>query len=255
MFFILSKTLYYISMPLVWISVLLLAAVISRNQQKRKKMLGGAFILVIFFSNNFIANEMMLLWEKEPSSIESLPVYETGIVLTGITNTYKQSEDRVFFQKGADRLLHAVQLYKLGKIKTILISGGSGTIVGTASQPEADQLKSVFLYCGVAEKDIIIENKSRNTRENALFTKHTMDSLDVKGKYLLITSAFHMRRAEGCFQKAGLHPDTFPVDFYTINRRFTPDHILIPAESALFKWSVLIHEMVGYMVYKLLGYC
>src|SRR5690606_14661246 len=160
----------------------------------------------------------------------------------------KVSGDRVYFQKGADRLLHTVQLYKLGKIKNILITGGSGLVIGRQTAAEADQLKSVFLYCGIPEKDILIENQSRNTRENALFTRRTIDSLRLPGKFLMITSAFHMRRAEGCFKKVDLDVDIFPVDYYTKKRKFTPNILLIPSEGAMGKWATLIHEVTGYLV-------
>lgn len=255
MFFILSKTLYFLLMPIVWIIAILLFAIFTKHEKRRKKSLIAALALLLFFSNDFIINEALLFWEKEPVPIASLPNYETGIVLTGITHYQKASDDRVYFNKGADRLLHTVQLYQLGKIKKILITGGSGLLESNHTVSEADRLKSVFLYCGITPQDIIIENKSRNTYENAVFSKQTIDSLNIKGNFLLITSAFHMRRAKDCFKKSGLTIDIFPVDFNSRDREFTPDKLFIPSENALTKWSILIHEVIGYVVYKLVGYC
>lgn len=242
-------------MPLVWIMLALIYALITKNPKRRKRGLITALILVLFFGNDFIINEAMLIWEKDPVPIAAMKTYETAIVLTGITNTEKEINDRVYFQKGADRLLHTVQLYKSGKIKKILVSGGSGLVIGHKTVSEADQLKIVFLYCGVSEKDIIIENRSRNTRENALFSKETIDSLQLKGNFLLITSSFHMRRSNACFQKVGLEVDTFPVDIYTRDRKYTPNILIIPSEQAIGKWSLLVHEVIGYLVYKVMGYC
>lgn len=255
MFFILSKTLYYLAMPIVWITAILLFAIFTKNHKRRMNGIITALVLLLFFSNDFIINEAFLCWEKEPVSIASLQNYQTGIVLTGITHSEKASNDRVYFSKGADRLLHTVQLYQLGKIKKILITGGSGNLIDKNTLPEADQLKSVFLFCGVSPLDIIIENKSRNTYENAIFSKKTIDSLHIQGENLLITSAFHMRRAKDCFKRSGLPVDEYPVDFNTRDRTFSPDKLIIPSESALAKWSVLIHEVIGYLVYKLVGYC
>ncbi|MGB4399127.1 MAG: YdcF family protein, partial [Daejeonella sp.] len=110
--------------------------------------------------------------------------------------------DRVFFGKGADRVVHAIQLYKAGKIKRIIISGGSGALVGK-KVPEAEHLKKVFLFSGVPDSVLYIESESRNTVENARFSKRLIDSLQLQPKFLLVTSAFHMPRAMGCFQKAG----------------------------------------------------
>jgi uncharacterized SAM-binding protein YcdF (DUF218 family) len=252
MFFILSKILIYILMPVIWIILVLIYAVFTKNQKRRKKGIVIALIMLFFFGNGIIANQSMMLWEKDPVPIASLGVYDTAVVLTGIANQ-KRTNDRVYFGQGADRLLHTVQLYKIGKVKKILISGGSGVLIGK-KLPEANLLKSVFIYCGVNAADIIIESKSRNTHESAQFVNDMVHSLGIKGRYLLVTSAFHMRRAQGCFTKAGLKTDIFPVDFYSSK----PDELnlldLIPTEGAINNWSVLIHEITGFIIYKLMGY-
>ena len=240
-------------MPMLWITALLAFALFTRNQKKRKKCTLISLLMVLFFGNEFIVNEFLLLWEKDPVAIEKTESHEYSIVLTGVTNTEVTMKDRVYFTKGADRVLHTVQLYKLGKIKKILISGGSGLVVGEKIR-EADQLKNVFLFCGIPQSDLIIENASRNTHENAAFSKKVLDSLGVKSTPLLITSAFHMRRSDACFIKAGVNADIFPVDIYTRDRKFTPDKLFIPSESAFSKWALLLHEILGYVVYKVAGY-
>ncbi|MBX9851232.1 MAG: YdcF family protein [Cytophagaceae bacterium] len=238
---------------MVWITVLLVVALFTRNQKRKKRCILISLLMVLFFGNEFIVNEFLLLWEKDPVAIQKLEPHELGIVLTGVTNTEVSVKDRVYFTKGADRVLHTVQLYKSGKVKKILISGGSGLVLGEKIR-EADQLKNVFLYCGIPEKDLIIENASRNTWENALFSKRVLDNVRIKTTPLLITSAFHMRRSEACFIKAGMNVDIFPVDIYTRDRKFAPDKLFIPSESAFSKWALLIHECLGFVVYKMVGY-
>jgi uncharacterized SAM-binding protein YcdF (DUF218 family) len=253
MFFILSKVLLFILLPIVWIIGTLFYSLLTKNAKNRKRGLILTLVLTLFFSNEYIINETFKLWEEKPVLISHLPDYEYGIVLTGITNAGKDSDDRVYFQKGADRLLHTIQLYKLGKIKKILITGGAAKLL-EEGKAEAIELKKVFLYCGVNEKDIIVEDKARNTRENALFSKSLLDSFHVKEKQLLITSAFHIRRAKGCFNKIGMKVDVYPVDFYTFDRKFTPDKLFVPSESAMAKWALLIHEVTGYVTYIIMGY-
>lgn len=252
MFFILSKILDFLLSPLIWIILILGYAFYNRNNRIKKKVFLAGLLLLLFFSNTFIVNEALLAWEGKPVSTSEIKNYETAIVLTGVATNHKGILDRVFFNKGADRLLHTVQLYNAGKIKKILISGGSGVIIGEKI-PEADQLKKVFMYCGVPEEAIILENKSNNTAENARFSKKVIDSLHFANKFLLVTSAFHIPRAKGCFKKAGVNVDTYPVDFYSNTRSPGPDS-LIPSEQALYKWSILIHELCGYIVYKIMGY-
>lgn len=242
-------------MPIIWLTALLIYAVFTTNQKRRENALIATLFVFLFFTHGFIANELFSFWEKDPIQISILPEYETGIVLTGVTNNDRSSEDRVYFNKGADRVLHTVQLFKLGKIKNILITGGTPSLSGEVLTPEALNLKSVFIYCGIPEKNIITESNSRNTRENATYSKRVIDSLQLKGKFLLITSAFHMRRAEGCFKKVNIDVDIYPVDYYTTGTKLTPDRMVIPSPEALNKWSMLIHEITGYIVYKISGYC
>ena len=109
-------------MPQVWILLLLLFAVFTKNERWRRKTVILTLLLFFIFSNNFLINEALLLWEKKPVPIASLDDAQTAIVLTGVTNSQKASADRVYFGRGADRVLHTVQLYKAGKVNKILIS-------------------------------------------------------------------------------------------------------------------------------------
>jgi uncharacterized SAM-binding protein YcdF (DUF218 family) len=255
MFFILSKTLYYLMMPLIWVMGVLLLARFTRDERRRKRLLTVGVVLVWLLGNNFLVNEALLLWEIPPVPIASIEQpYDVAIVLTGITNSTKQPRDRTYFEKGADRIMHALQLYKAGKVKKILITGGSGSLNGQEGTESGD-LASFLRIAGVPDQDIILETQSRNTRENAVFSANILREHFAGQRYLLVTSAFHMRRSAGCFQKAGIRADVFSTDFYTFERSFTPDKWLLPNEGAFGKWGTLIHEMVGYLVYKMIGYC
>ncbi|WP_210465307.1 YdcF family protein [Rufibacter roseolus] len=224
-----------------------------RNQTKKRLAFRTGLVLMLFFTNPFLSNEAWLAWEPEAVLMKDVPTYDAGIVLTGVTEVNKSPHDRVHYQEGAERILDAIQLYKMGKLKKIIISGGSGAIK-EVERTEASNLQQTALYASVLAADILLEERSRNTRENAQFTKELLQTQPHLRKLLLITSAFHMRRAKGCFEKVGLKPDTFPVDFQTHDRSFHLDDLLIPNPEALQQWSKLIHEWVGYVTYKLLGY-
>ncbi len=253
MFFLLSKLLQYLVSPLFWIVALFVLGLLLRNQAKKRLAFRTGLVLLLFFTNPFLSNEAWLAWEPEAVLMKDVPTYDAGIVLTGVTEVNKSPHDRVHYQEGAERILDAIQLYKMGKLKKIIISGGSGAIKDV-ERTEASNLQQTALYASVPAADILLEERSRNTRENAQFTKELLQTQPQLRKLLLITSAFHMRRAQGCFEKVGLKPDTFPVDFQTHDRSFHLDDLLIPNPEALQQWSKLIHEWVGYVTYKLLGY-
>ena len=101
----------------------------------------------------------------------------------------------------------------------------------------------------------MIESNSKNTYENAVFTKKILDSLKINGNFLLVTSAYHMPRAMSVFKKAGFKNITpYLTNRISGKRRFSFDHLLIPNPDALFNLQFLIHEWVGYIIYKIKGY-
>ncbi len=253
MFFFLSKTLSYLSMPIVWITGLFIAGLVWKNPIGKKRCMRAGVVLLLFLSNAFIANEFAQWWEIPVTPMaEVTQYYEYGIVLTGVTKLDLEPNDRVYFGRGADRVTHTLQLYKQKVISKILVSGGSGRL-GKVAKQEADDLADAFLLMGVPAEDIIIENKSRNTHESAVALKTLYPQLS-SGNGLLITSAYHMRRARACFRKVGFEFDTFSADFISQPRRFTPDMLIIPQTEALTVWHVLIREWVGMMAYRLVGY-
>lgn len=252
MFFVLSKVLNFLTNPLVFVFGFLLASVLYKAPHLKKRFFWIAFSLLLFFSNDFIANEAMHAWEVEATPYASIDkVYDWGIVLTGVTVNDREPADRVYFSQGADRVTHTIQLYKKGIIKKILVAGGSGRLITTA-RPEADEIFDVLVMAGVSPEHIVLENKSRNTHESAVNVKAML--INDQEKYLLITSAFHMRRSYACFTKAGLDPDTFSTDFYTHPRHFTPDVLLIPRADSINLWQKLFKEMLGIAAYRVAGY-
>jgi uncharacterized SAM-binding protein YcdF (DUF218 family) len=253
MFFILSKTLNYLVMPLSLVIIAFLLSLFLKNQKWKKRFFWIAFGLLIFFSNPFIANEFMRAWEIEAKPIKDLPHYKLAIVLTGSTRVF-QPNDRVYFNKGADRVTHTVQLFKTGYIDKILISGGSGRLTGE-DEPEADKYKKAMVMMGVPPDSILIENETRNTAESAIQVKSILSNTGLKDPdCVLITSAFHMRRSLACYRKQGMNIDTFSTDFYTYSREFHLDVLLIPQVDAIVTWTKLLKEWVGLMVYKIAGY-
>lgn len=255
MFFILSKILDFLLSPPFWVVGVLAYALFTKHLRLKRRLMRLGLGLAFLFSNLMIANSLMLLWEIPPRSISQLDeTYEVGVVLTGITmNQYKTPDDRVYLREGADRVMHALMLYRAGKIKKILITGGSIDITGKVNTSEAVLLAQVLEQAQVPKEDILLETKARNTRENAVLSKEILIEKFPNQSYLLITSGFHMRRAMACFHKVGLQPDAFSAGFYTYDSSSFESYV-IPSGRAWYLWSILIHEVAGYVVYRLVGY-
>ncbi|WP_162425848.1 YdcF family protein [Pontibacter pudoricolor] len=253
MFFLLSKLLNFFLMPILWVLLFLFLALILKKPKYKRGFLLASLALLIVFSNPFLENEAWRAWEVKATPVKEVGQYDVAIILTGVTGYREDLPDRIHTHKGADRFLHPLQLYRLGKIEQFLISGGDGRITGTAV-PEAEQLEKILLMAGVAEEDIITEANSRNTHENAVNTAKLLAKHPEWEKRLLVTSAFHMRRSQACFKKAGVAVDVYSTDFYSAPRYLTPDETIVPNAGSFSNWHLLIHEIAGYIVYKLMGY-
>ena len=254
MFFFLSKILAFLITPVFWVFSLLVYAIFSKNEKRKRRSLIWAVVIFYFFSNGFILEEVNRLWEVPATSYQDLKTYDAGIVLGGMLD-YDVSLNRIQFQKGVDRLLQAVELYKRGNIKKIFFVGGSGSIEFSYLK-EGIIIRRFLLTIGIPDKDIWIENESRNTYENALNAKEILaKNNNLEGNFLLITSARHMRRSLACFRKIELNVTPYSVDREASPvRRLALDHLFIPDAEKLAKWDDLFHEWIGLIVYKIKGY-
>ena len=253
MFFILSKLLAFIVSPVFWIIMIALTGFFFKDVKKKNLLFGTALTLLYLFSNAFILDEVMRKWEVPAVGFEQIRGYDVGIVLGGMSS-YDKKLKRVNFYSGVDRLLQTIELYNRGGIKKIFISGGSGSIINKDDR-EAIPLKAFLLSIHIPEADIIIETESKNTHENATFTKAIIGKKYPNGgRFVLITSAFHLPRATRCFEKEGLKVTPFSTDRYSGKRKFNLDHMFIPYAQTLFTWDVLCHEWLGFITYKISGY-
>lgn len=255
MFFYLSQFLSFLALPLTIIIILIVLGALFINRKWGKRCLWAGIFLLWFFSNQFIANQVMMAWEPEFKPFSEVKNHEIGIVLTGVTNLSKTAYDRTFFNKGADRITHALQLYREGKIKKILITGGQG-LNPVNPQSEAEVLQRFLLMTGVPSADVMIEDQSKNTHENALFTKAflTEKEINLNQEFILITSAFHIKRSKACFDKVGLQTETFPTDYYSNDTKYDIPTLFFPDPYSIFIWHKLVKEWIGIVVYSAVGY-
>ena len=227
--------------------MLIVAVLLKRS---RKKILLLSVFTFWFFSNAFICDEISSLWEHETSSIENIQTkYDVGVVLGGMS-AFDSKTNTVNFNKNADRLIYTEKLYRKGIINKILISGGSGILIKNQYK-EAFVMRNHLIENGIPDDDIIIENKSRNTKENAFLSAEILKRDFQNKSVLLITSALHMKRAIFCFEKAGIEVASFSTDNTNSNRNFQLEYLLLPNSKSFEKWESIIHEWVGYLVYRI----
>lgn len=227
--------------------VIFVWSLLTRRPRLKNRLQKTALLLILLFSSPWLTHLAIQTLEKEASPLTKN--YDVGIVLSGMLESGIGVPQQIHLNEGADRIIEAVRLYKKGTIQEILISGGKADI-NFPSENEGENLVELVKSLGIPDTAILLENRSRNTFENARYTAELLGSQP--GSLLLITSAFHMKRSSACFSKQGLKFDTYPVDFRTPNE-FKWVH-LIPSSSAFENWNLVIKELVGSIVYKLVGY-
>ena len=253
MFFILSKIVSILLTPYFWVFIVLICSFFVSIKYRKTAFILGLGLLYLFSVELFVY-PLFKYWEVPPIWYKEVPAdYEVAIVLGGMASPGKLPDDRTHFANSPDRLFHAMQLYKLGKVKKILLTGGSGEMTGKRI-PEAKFLKNELMLCGVDSVDILIDNESKNTRENALFTKELLNKhFSKNAKCILVTSGYHMRRSVACFEKVGIEVLPFSVDSQ-ISDDVPILSFLSPSPHTIIKWHVIMHEFFGFVSYKLAGY-
>lgn len=254
MFFALSKIFSFLTHPFSWILIAFIISWWTKRPRLARYSFRGAIIALLFFTNSFIFLEFARLWETEGTKIEDVQHYDCAVVLGGMAE-YDNSHQRLSIRRGGDRIWQAINLYHLGKVDKILISGSNGFLVDETLN-EAVQFKEVLIQNGIPASDILVEDQSKNTYENAVESKKVIDAHPEINTVLLVTSALHMRRAKGCFEAAGFEKmGCFTTDHYTGEKRgYSVDQWLIPNASNLNSWENLIHEWIGFVSYKIMGY-
>ncbi len=252
MFFFLSKIADFLMHPLTWVFILLVMAWRKKIWKKRKSYLIAAVAVLYFFSNQAIFHEVSSSWETKPINPNSISeTYEVAIILGGMVSLDRKHQI-VEFQENSDRFLNVLPLYFKGKVKRLLIAGGSGRM--NQKEKEATILEDYLISIGVDAKDILIEAESRNTYENAVNSLTLLKEKNIKGPILLSTSSTHMPRSYQIFKSLGADVKPFAVDQVSYKREINPDTLFFPKASILNDWYHLIHEWIGILMYKITGY-
>lgn len=252
MFFILSKVLLFFTFPLTWILILLILAYIFRSRRISKRLVIGALVLFFFFSNTVIFCEVLKRWEGRNEGFGQ--EHYDGVIVLGGYSGWNSRHEMVTFSEGSDRLIKGLEFYKTGRANKIILSGGSG-LVTKPEEKESAWSRALLIDLDVPDEDIILEDNSRNTHENAEYTKDLIGKMGMSnGHFLLITSAFHMPRAQRCFEKTGLNIEPYRVDFKVDDTDYVLSTFIIPSAYTLESWHMLFKEWLGFMAYAARGY-
>lgn len=241
-----SAVLSFFLSPFNWIIILIIAGCFLRKASLKRTCRILAVCVFLLFSNAWLLDWYAEKWQPAPANISAGTSYSCGIVAGGFGSP--DADKNGYFNSSSDRFIQAVKLYKLGKIKHILISGGNGKADAETFR-EGAWVKGELRDIGIPDSVIFVEDKSNNTSDNAYNTKQLLDSLQLNPPYVLITSAYHIPRASLLFRNAGVETVPFPCNYIAGRSDFGIGGIL-PKPDVLSTWNYYLKETAGYILYS-----
>lgn len=173
-----------------------------------------------------------------------LPTAEAIVVLGGAIAPPARPGGKIHLGDRSDRVLFAAQLYHAGRAPVLVLSGGSDP--ERSAYSEAQAMRVFLRYLSVPDAALLLEERSRNTRQNAQYSGELLRARHI-GRVLLVTSALHMERALQEFRRAGVDAIPAPTDFEATRPPAWPMAALPDAE-ALEGSGRAFKELVGQWV-------
>jgi uncharacterized SAM-binding protein YcdF (DUF218 family) len=257
MFLYLSKVLPMLLYPPgLTIALLLVAAALRKRLPKSAAALFVVAVVSLYALSTGTVSEALQgpLESAYPAvAIDALPKADAVIVLGGYLHPPGAHHAFAELTDASDRLRVAAQILLANKAALVLLTGGNLPMFGDTGIPEALAAREVLHEWGVPSDAILVEDRSRNTRENAVFSAPILQAKGAR-RLILVTSASHMRRAVAVFRRAGLDVIPFPTDYQS--GWGEPDLVFrwLPDADSLGTSRRVLKEWVGLAVYRLRGW-
>ncbi len=254
MFFTLSKVLWFLAEPgnLVLIFLTVGALLLWTPWRRMGRRLVGlstlAFVVIAVFPFGTVAFQEL---ENRIPAPKELPENVYGIVVLGgmMDQFVSKARGQTSMGGAVERLTEFADLARRYPDAKLVFSGGSGNFADQTVK-EADYVEPFLRSLGMDTGKIVFESESRNTYENAIYSKQAAH-VAADETWILVTSAFHMPRALGVFRQNGWTVIPYPVDYGTTGTRtLEPTFNLL---SGLGSGSAAIHEWLGLTFYYLTG--
>lgn len=255
MFFVLSKTLGYLLLPtnlLIAVGFVGAILMVTRFASLGRKLVIAAVLLLVICGLSPLGKILLYPLEQRFPSWDAASGAPDGIIVLGgsIEADLSAVHNTPVVRGAPDRIIAAAALAKRYPNARVLFSGGSANLISNDAR-EADFAGAIFEGLGVDKSRLVMERGSRNTQENAQFSKALVSPKDGEC-WLLVTSAFHMPRSVGLFRKAGFDVQPYPVDWRVGGRDdlFSFSNVAV---DGLGRTDLAVREWIGLITYWATG--
>ncbi|MDP3895850.1 MAG: YdcF family protein [Mesorhizobium sp.] len=255
MFFTLAKIFWALAQPLSLIGLLLAVSVLAALLSRRRLAISAslaALLLVVLAGWTTTGALLLQPLEDRFARPAVMPGQVGGIIVLG--GGFEGAINRVRggyeLNSGGDRYVEAAILARRFPQARVVVTGGSGALL-LDGEGDGDTAPRLLTALGVEPARLVMEGRSRNTFENAVYSKEMLHPQPGQ-TWLLVTSAFHMPRSIGLFRKAGFDVVPWPVDYRTAGDErpgFARDNPL----DSLQNLTVAMREWIGLFAYWATG--
>jgi uncharacterized SAM-binding protein YcdF (DUF218 family) len=257
LFFVLSKTLGVMLLPtnfLIGLGIVGLVLRFTRFVSLGRKLVFASIALLAFCGYSPLGNWLLYPLEQRFPAWDTSPGAPDGIVVLGgaIDPDVSAARGVAAYSNALDRIVATAALAHRYPKTRILYSGGNANLVSDDRAKEADYAMSVFESLGISKDRLVMERRSRNTVENAEFSKALAEPKPGE-RWLLVTSAYHMPRSVGLFRKAGFAVEPYPVDWRTGGRGDDLLRFWVTAIDGLSRVELAMREWMGLTAYWISG--
>lgn len=252
---VLLRLLYPTSIAL---ALLIAAAFLRRRPALRRTCYALGLGILLVCGNGWVVHQAVRALEWQYLPLQPVPAADAILILSGGIRPKAPPRPTIEVNEAGDRVLYGAELFRRGHAPQVICTGHIGT-GAIERRPEAEDMADLLEMVGVPRAAIVLETKAQNTHEHAVNLCPMFQERQIR-RVLLVTSAIHMPRSMGVFQRTcpGVEYIPAPADYRTTEAPPAPWYrslvAVIPTPRNLADFTDATHEYLGMWYYRLRGW-
>jgi uncharacterized SAM-binding protein YcdF (DUF218 family) len=243
----------------IWLCLLVLTATLWWKRQRRFALATGFLaVFVTVIGSTSLPGRILLGSLERPYAgiqLDALPAADAIVLLGGGAAASRYEANGVHVTPSGDRIVMAHALFRMGKAPVMLLGGSESKLDGVVHF-ESEIVRELLVTWGVPKEAMIPLASNADTHDEALKVRALAAEHGWR-RFLLVTSANHLRRASATFRAQGLEVIPVPCNFLTTISTAPaprPPGFAVPGNDGFVKMATWMHEEIGYFIYRRRGW-